>query len=257
MIHSYWNFFSGAALSSDRHLLILNQPIPSFEILTKMWNSCNLKVCADGGANRLFQTFTSVTDRIKYKPDYIVGDLDSIKAEILEFYRSNEVTILKKPSQYSTDFQKCIELIFRENEGTLYVLGGLTGRIDHTISSFHTLLLNREKRIILISADSMAFLLVPGMHDIHSHAYYEGDTCGIFPLNGKALVITKGLQWDVGKFILLIKITQCLLSLVEWSAHQMASVRRSTIQQISFVTFTSKLNHPWFGQSSWGNRSII
>lgn len=41
----------------DRYLVILNSPIPSIELLDRLWNSCATRICADGGANQLYRLF--------------------------------------------------------------------------------------------------------------------------------------------------------------------------------------------------------
>lgn len=38
-------------------LLILNQPIAHFDAFARLWNHTGYRVCADGGANRLFDMF--------------------------------------------------------------------------------------------------------------------------------------------------------------------------------------------------------
>jgi hypothetical protein len=44
-----------------------------------------LKICADGGANRLFYNFNE-EERSKYIPNYIAGDLDSLNPDVKSFY---------------------------------------------------------------------------------------------------------------------------------------------------------------------------
>jgi thiamine pyrophosphokinase len=44
-----------AANSPD--LLILNQPIAHFDAFARLWKHASYRVCADGGANRLFDMF--------------------------------------------------------------------------------------------------------------------------------------------------------------------------------------------------------
>ena len=38
-------------------LLILNQPIAHFDAFARLWRHTSYRVCADGGANRLFDVF--------------------------------------------------------------------------------------------------------------------------------------------------------------------------------------------------------
>lgn len=92
-------------------LLILNQRINVPQIFEKLWNNYNLKVCADGGANRLYEYFTTEKERLQHLPDYIIGDLDSIDQKVYDFYQKHMVKIIKQTTQYSTDFTKSVNLI--------------------------------------------------------------------------------------------------------------------------------------------------
>lgn len=38
-------------------LLILNQPIAHFDVFARLWKHTGYRICADGGANRLFDMF--------------------------------------------------------------------------------------------------------------------------------------------------------------------------------------------------------
>lgn len=92
-------------------LLILNQTIDIGKLFIKLWDNSCLRVCADGAANRVYDFFQGEEERRKHIPDYIIGDLDSIDKEVLNYYRSLNVKIIKQTTQYSTDFTKCVNLI--------------------------------------------------------------------------------------------------------------------------------------------------
>ena len=66
-------------------------------------------VCADGGANRLYDKFASQTRREHFKPAVIAGDLDSIRPEVQQYYANlgTEVVNLSH-DQDTTDLQKCL-----------------------------------------------------------------------------------------------------------------------------------------------------
>jgi thiamine pyrophosphokinase len=60
------DFFPAKFLAEDVHpedaacppdLLILNQPIAHFDAFARLWRHTNYRICADGGANRLFDMF--------------------------------------------------------------------------------------------------------------------------------------------------------------------------------------------------------
>ena len=64
--------------------------------------------------------------RLSRLPHYIVGDLDSIRAEVRAFYAANGVEILHRPSQDAHDFNAFLQYI------SFNVLGGsLTTTTTH------------------------------------------------------------------------------------------------------------------------------
>ena len=48
----------------DHALIILNQPF-CLPLLLRLWNSSQWRCCADGGANRLFDSFDTAEERNK------------------------------------------------------------------------------------------------------------------------------------------------------------------------------------------------
>jgi thiamine pyrophosphokinase len=70
---------------SNSTLIILNQPLPSFSIFSRLWNNCSVRIVADGGANRLFRLLPEA-ERERFVPDLIIGDLDSLADNVNHFY---------------------------------------------------------------------------------------------------------------------------------------------------------------------------
>lgn len=98
--------------SAKSALLVLNQEINVPSIFLKLWDTFKIRVCADGGANRLYDFFKdNESDRTKYLPDYIIGDFDSLKPEVEDYYRKAGVVIIRQKTQFSTDFTKALYLI--------------------------------------------------------------------------------------------------------------------------------------------------
>lgn len=83
-------------LSIDNlNLIILNSPSVHFHIVSQLWSYCRYKICADGGANRLFDTCISANkNTIDFIPDFIVGDLDSARTDVIDYYRFRDFFLL-------------------------------------------------------------------------------------------------------------------------------------------------------------------
>ncbi|KAJ5918659.1 hypothetical protein N7466_010651 [Penicillium verhagenii] len=153
-------FFRPEGSPAPYALLILNQPINerAYEVLSE---HASYVICADGGANRLYDLTKSQGRESKELPDIIVGDLDSLQPAVRTHYEKFGVSILKDSDQYSTDFTKCLnylnthasEIIANPRRGQLenasqpspnslldiVILGGLGGRVDQAFSQIHHL----------------------------------------------------------------------------------------------------------------------
>lgn len=91
-------------------------------LLRHLWSKATLRVCADGGANRLHDSFDvggehgeggdSVgdpsEDRARFVPDVIVGDLDSLRPEVARYYEDRGSEIKRRDDQDHCDFEKCL-----------------------------------------------------------------------------------------------------------------------------------------------------
>ncbi|KAF9421487.1 hypothetical protein BGZ94_008825, partial [Podila epigama] len=159
-------------------LIILNQPIHiQRHLFENVWHNASFRFCADGGANQLYELMNNDEEREKYLPDYIRGDLDSLKDHVKAYYASKGVPIEKVDDEESTDLMKCVELVRArdpksttvpesESESTstqkldVVALGGTGGRFDQCMSAIHHLyVLNLERQATLISDESIVVVL--------------------------------------------------------------------------------------------------
>ncbi|OAQ33456.1 Thiamin pyrophosphokinase [Linnemannia elongata AG-77] len=189
-------------------LIILNQPILIHRTLfNNVWQNATYRFCADGGANRLYDLLKTDEERSRYEflPDYIRGDLDSLRDSVKNYYQSKGVPVEGVDDEYSTDFMKCVELVRAPLEGRrasnlgIIALGGTGGRFDQSMSSIHHLyILNQERQATLVSDESIVVVLGAGTHDITCNLDIEGPTCGIIPVGStEAILTTTGLKWDI------------------------------------------------------------
>jgi len=133
------------------------------------------------------------------------------------------VEIVEDGDQYSTDLEKCVNLVLSRNQdvcaemrvGGVYILGSLGGRVDHAIGLLSTLLklrrLSAESKeggnFFLFTDQNISFILWPGLNVIvfskvdtdgnKKDGIEVGDKVGILPIYGEACISTKGLTWDV------------------------------------------------------------
>lgn len=91
-------------------LIFLNQAIRGID-LENLWESTELHVCADGGANQLYEYFESDEVRKDYIPQFIVGDFDSLTTKVREYYSNHGSIVIEQTSQYSTDFMKALNVV--------------------------------------------------------------------------------------------------------------------------------------------------
>lgn len=52
-------------------LLILNQPVASIDLLQRLWAHTGYRLCADGGANRLYDTFDALDDADARRQEFV------------------------------------------------------------------------------------------------------------------------------------------------------------------------------------------
>ncbi|KAK9355590.1 thiamine pyrophosphokinase [Lipomyces doorenjongii] len=193
-------------------LVVLNQPITDLNMLYRVWSNAAVKICADGGTNRLYAALDE-SKRSKYKPDFISGDLDSLKPDIRAYYEKElGVPVYYSPDQDSTDFGKCLLQLGELYPGERFpvvALGGTGGRVDQEFHSIHTLFVHereakeedtadkKKREITLLSDDSLTFLVGPGTQKIYTPRSVLGPTCGIIPVSGPTVISTRGFTWDI------------------------------------------------------------
>mmetsp|Transcript_11592 Transcript_11592/g.18858 ORF Transcript_11592/g.18858 Transcript_11592/m.18858 type:complete len:246 (-) Transcript_11592:333-1070(-) len=184
-------------------LILLNFDIPH-NLLVRLWGAASVKICADGGANRLFSMTQS--NRGAFVPDFIVGDLDSLEGEVHQYYKGLGTDVRKVSDQNYHDFHKCLEVMLeaKNKKGIddlqVVVLGAFGGRLDQEMANLNMLYIWKDRldKLVLASQHSTARLLDAGHHKIIPNRAVETGTCGLIPLGVECTdVTTSGLKWNL------------------------------------------------------------
>ncbi len=242
-------------------LIILNQPIASFNVFRRLWYCSKYRLCADGGANRLFDLL-SESHRAEFVcygcsrilshlliseqlPHLIHGDLDSLRADVREYYASKGVVVSQDTDQYTTDFGKAMHKILGLQDHLsspldVLVLGSLAGRVDQGLGFLHEMFreqgAHENLKIWLFSERSISFTLEKGSCTIHTPLSTGRITrnVGIIPVYGASKISTSGLEWDVESW------PTSMGTQVSTSNHIVSST--ITVQADATVLFTVELD---------------
>lgn len=175
-------------------LVVLNTPIrqPPSPLFQYLWKKASFRICADGGANRLYhasrqgqQAATSNIDHDEekveeYLPDVIRGDLDSLLPAVSDYYQSRGTRIEQDPDQDTNDLDKALQAVLSWSTPPyrVYVYGAFGGRFDQEMASIQALYKWREtfhNQIFLYDDHTCAYLLAPGQENrIQCRYYGEG-----------------------------------------------------------------------------------
>lgn len=178
-----------SASPPPHHLIILNQPVDRIPFFRRLYSTSHLIICADGGANRLFDYDSSLI------PTAIVGDLDSLRGDVEAYYRSKGVAVMKDPDQYRTDLEKCIAYLPKYAPNRLIVVVGATGgRLDHAAANVNALYKHPE--LLLVGESSLSLLLEAG-RQYRVKALHPSQLCGVIPFGGPARCTSIGLLYDM------------------------------------------------------------
>jgi thiamine pyrophosphokinase len=143
-------------------------------------------IAADGAANTLY--------RFRLKPDYIAGDLDSIKPSVVAYYKRQAVKIVAVPEQEHTDLEKCIRLALRLRFRTIRIIGYSGKRIDHTINNFSILMrYYRRGDIRFLDSDFEVFYTDKGFQA----NCRKGDVVSFLGMPKAKGVVTEGLVYSL------------------------------------------------------------
>jgi thiamine pyrophosphokinase len=198
-----------------------------------LWAGAKFRVCADGGSNQVFDLMQD-SGRALARPDLIIGDMDSIRPSVGDYWAAQGSELLRIEDQDTTDLEKALMFLLgregyqlgdgqlrggrgstlaqaanklqhleaTEDIDSVVIYGPFTGRFDHMMASIHALYELQQHagcRLLLLSEGTVLELLMPGKHEIRPNSLLEplGTHCGLLPYIHVDRVATEGLKWDL------------------------------------------------------------
>ena len=167
-------------------------------------NPCDLTIAADSGMEFFY--------RNGLVPDEIVGDFDSVKSGVLEFFKENNPNIkIRKfqPEKDETDTELAIRTAIDADCKKIWLLGATGTRIDHLLGNIHLLgmAMERDCECIMLDSCNRIRMLNQGMTIRREEQY--GDYISLFPFTPTVKGLTlRGFKYPLEKYEL-----QCYHSL--------------------------------------------
>jgi thiamine pyrophosphokinase len=167
----------------DFVLIFCNGEPPSAERIKNLLPHPKIIACADGGANKAIS--------LGYKPDLVVGDLDS-----LDFAGADlkDVEIVKIDSQDDTDLEKTLRVLLDRGFREFLVIAFSGGRIDQTLANLQ-IAYEQSKKCRIVLADNQ-YLVFPAPGNFESDVPRAADI-SIIPMEDGTNVSTTGLAYEL------------------------------------------------------------
>ena len=164
--------------------IILNGEIKEYKAIREVLSTekYDCIICADGGANHAYI--------MEITPNYIIGDLDSVKGNIVKYYENLNVEFEKFPSRKNeTDTELCIYLAKKLKATEIHFVGALGKRVDHMIANINLLYYVRMQSIIPKIISESEEIYIASNEEIIICGN-KGDTISVIPINGNANSVT-------------------------------------------------------------------
>ncbi|GFI60871.1 thiamine pyrophosphokinase [Clostridiales bacterium] len=148
-------------------------------------------ICCDGGMRH--------TMKIGIDPDYIVGDFDSVPADVLDYYEKKNIELKQVPCRKDeTDLELGISHAIEIGADDITIIGGIGSRMDHTIANvFQLIRMNRLGIVGRLVNENNLITLSTGKCEIDGK---KGDIVSFIPITPTAVgVTTSGLEYPLNK----------------------------------------------------------
>lgn len=171
-----------------RCVILCASPKTSISYLKKSIDENDFLICADGGYR-----YAEAIERV---PDLLIGDFDSSEKPELSCE-----TITFPPEKDDTDSMLALKTGIERGFTDFLLLGGLGGRLDHTLANLCLFRFALSKGVNLKIADEQNTLEIMCDESREIKKEKQGESLSIFPFGGYAYGVTlKGVKYPLHEY---------------------------------------------------------
>jgi len=176
-------------------IIFANGEIEEPKLLDNLIRDRDYLIAADGGLRHIRD--------LGLIPDLVVGDLDSVTDDDIQWLKNKEVEIREFPrDKDQTDLEIAIYAALDHGADPLIIAGALGGRIDQTLANIYILLMPELQDVDARLDDGQEELFLVQHNAIVRGA--AGDIVSLIPLNNMPAngIVAKGLKFRLDNEIL-------------------------------------------------------
>jgi len=163
--------------------ILANGAFPSHSTPWGVLRAAERIVCCDGAAEKLVAA--------GLEPAAIVGDLDSLPADLRERFRDR---LHLDNGQADNDLAKAFRYCLQQNWRKLVILGATGLREDHTLGNLAWLADFATQAEVAMLTDSGVFAAIRQSAVFKSH---PGQQVSLFTFDGRTILLARGLRYPV------------------------------------------------------------
>ncbi|MBN2521248.1 MAG: thiamine diphosphokinase [Bacteroidales bacterium] len=164
-------------------IILADGKFPSHEIPLKILKNAKKVICCDGATLKLLE--------YGREPYAIIGDIDSIPADIIVKYKSKIVSIAE---QETNDLTKSVNWCVENNLKEIIILGATGLREDHTAGNISLLCNYMKKANVKMISDFGIFTPINKTTKFKSFA---GQQISIFSINPETKINSENLKYPL------------------------------------------------------------
>lgn len=158
--------------------------------------------CADGGYNHC--------KTLNISPLEVWGDLDSINNDDIKNLKDNKIPVIQfNKDKDFTDGELIIESIYKKNYEKIIIIGGLGGRLSHTLTNL-SFIIKYQNTIFLTEKEEVFFV-----NKKHTLTNLKGITVSFIPFSSDVEFLTlEGFKYPLLNHKLILGSSICMSNIV-------------------------------------------